>query len=202
MAKATKRVLDFSKVKERGQFNPKHQPEGDYLARISSVIDAETKEGKPQWVFSIKVGTGTYPYRCQFAENVLWKIRNLFEAAGKSVSKKRLNVEPELIVGRDIGVTLGDHWYEDKLSSEIVGVFPTSELPAGEYEEPTDDEEDEEEEIYQPPTAPAEEEEEEDEEEEEEAPVAKVKKTKKKKTKVAVPDEDSDDLEELDIDDM
>jgi hypothetical protein len=40
---ATKRNVDFSDVKDRGAFNPKLVPDGDYLAKIIKVEDAEVQ---------------------------------------------------------------------------------------------------------------------------------------------------------------
>lgn len=142
---AKQKALDFSKVKERGDFNPKHQTPGDKLGKVVKVEDGKTSTDKEQWVFTVKVGTGTYPYRCQFEENVLWKIRNMFVACGFTVGKKRINVNPDRCVGKEIGVSLDDHEYENKLSSEIVAVFPKAELDpvdVGTDDSDTDDDED------------------------------------------------------------
>lgn len=129
----TPQVIDFTNVKDRGAFNPRHMPAGDYLGKITGVVDSPTKEKKePQWIFTVSIAasaTASYPYRCQLQESTLWKIRNLFVAAGMTVPKKRVKVDPSRIVGKSIGITLEDHEYENKLSSEIVAVFPTSDLP-------------------------------------------------------------------------
>jgi hypothetical protein len=196
--------IDFTKVPEGGGlFNKKRQRAGDYKALIAKVEDAKSKAaGDPMWLFTIKVGSGRYPYYCQFKENTLWKIRNLIESAGLKVPKKRVNVNPSLLVNKAIGVTLEDAEYEGKLQSEIASVFPLSELENA--EEPDDDEEDsEEEEVDEEDVEVATDVE--DEEEEEEPPAAapaKVKKDKKKKRSAAVEDVSDDELEELDIEDM
>ena len=175
--KAGSKKIDFSKVKERGAFNPAHRPEGDYLGRVIKVEDSETQGGKPQWVFTIKQGAATYPYRCQFEENVLWKIRNLFVACGFSVGKSRIDVDPNRCIGKDVGMTLTDHEYEGKVTSEIASVFPPSELNPDDIG-PGEDEDDE-------PAA-----DEDDEETETVAKPAKAKKDKKKKAKVSSVDVD------------
>ncbi len=41
---ATKRTVDFSNVKEVGDFNPRRMPAGDYLARIVKVDDHTGKK--------------------------------------------------------------------------------------------------------------------------------------------------------------
>jgi hypothetical protein len=182
--KASAATLDFTNVKEAGNFNKKHYPSGDYLGKVMKVEDAKSKEGgDPMWLFTIKVQAGTYPYYCKLnQDNQLWKIRNLMVAAGAPVPKKRQSVDPNRVVGAEIGVTLDETEYKDKLQSEVAAVFPASELDQDDSVEATDDEED--------VSAPA------DEEEEEPTPKAKKKK-KGKKAKAS-----DDEMEELDVEDM
>lgn len=213
MAKAAQ--LDFTNVKDGGGFNKKHQAEGDYRGKILKVADVTKKDDKAvkMWLWTIKVGPGTYPYYTTHsgpgAENQLWKIRNLFVAAGKNVPKKRVAVNPDSIVGRDIAVTLEDEEYDGKLQSVIGATFPVAELEGTEDGEGTDDadgdEEDEDEET--PNTS----DDEDEEEEEEPAPKPKKKKAKepeaeaetpKKKKKKAAAAVADDELEELDIEDI
>jgi hypothetical protein len=197
------KTLDFTNVKEGGgQFNKKRQPAGDYRGRVTKVVDAPTKDGKEQWTYTIVVGSGTYPYRCQFEANVLWKLRNLMVAAGINVPKKRVKVKAELPVGKYVGVTLEDDEYDGKAQSDIAAVFPTSELSdeAVDVDDDAEDVDDEEEDEDIAPPVDDDEEEEDGEEEEPTPPPAK-----KKKAKPAPPpadDDDEDELEELDIEDM
>lgn len=193
-------VLDMTDVKDSGGlFNKKHRRPGDYKAKITKVEDARKKDDpkKKMWLFTIEIGTGTYPYYCTFDEKSLWKIKQLFAAAGIPVPKKRVKLDPNKLLKKFIGVTLDDDTYGDKLRSSIESVFPTSELEEeGSDEEDEDDIDDE------------------DEEEDEEQPKKKVtkkaaakppakaakgKKGKKGKKKAAV---DDDELEELDVEDI
>ena len=125
-------ILDFSNVKETGNFRPKHMPEGDYRMKIESVIDDKSKDGNPMWVYTLALVSNpraTYGYYCLLNnEKQMWKIRNLFVAAGKTVPKKRVKVNPDMLVGVEIGVSLVDDEYEGKMKSTIDGVFPASEL--------------------------------------------------------------------------
>lgn len=194
--------IDFTKVPEGGGlFNKRRQRAGDYKAKVTKVEDAKAKtSGDPMWLFTINVGAGKYPYYCQFKENTLWKIRNLIQSAGLKVPKKRVNVNPSILVGKDIGVTLEDAEYNGKLQSEVAAVFPLSELENAETPDEDDDEgEPEEDEVEVVSDV-------EDEEEEEPAAApAKAKKDKKKKDKArstSVEDVSDDELEELDIEDM
>jgi hypothetical protein len=140
MAKAA--TLDFTNVKEGSQFTKKHKPEGDYLARVTKVDDAEAKsDNVSMWVFTIELDAdkrATYGYYCKLTENQLWKVRNLFQAAGLPIPKKRTKVDPNRVVGRPIAVTLEDEEYNDKVQSNIAAVFPPSELTDAEPEDPAD----------------------------------------------------------------
>lgn len=192
MAKASAAQLDFTNVKDGGSFNKKHQAPGDYAAKVTKVVDAKSKkDGASMWLFTIQAGTGTYPFYCKHEANQLWKIRNLFVAAGINIPKKRVKIDPNKVVGRSIGVTLEDDEYEGKMQSNVVATFPTSELE-GDVDDDDDDDDDDEVEDS------AEDAEDDDEEEVVEAPQGK-KKGKKKK---AVDEVEDDELEELDIEEI
>lgn len=136
---ASKMTVDFTNVKERSEFNKKRQPEGDYKGKIVKVEDVKAKDDTPQWLYTIEVGKGVYPYYCKHQENQFWKIRNLLIAAGKNVPKKRINVDPNSIVGREIGVTLEDAEYEGRPQSDIAAVLPLSELDADDLDDEDED---------------------------------------------------------------
>jgi len=131
MSGATARVVDLTNVKEGGNFNKARIPSGDYLAKITKVEDAVAKDHVDQYLFTIQIAEHSatkLPYYCKLQENQLWKLRNIFIAAGKVVPKKKTRVDPNQIVGKLIGVTIEDAEYEGKEQSEIAGVFPAAEL--------------------------------------------------------------------------
>lgn len=198
---AKKMQVDFTNVKDGGSFNKKHQMMGDYKATIAKVQDAKKKDGgAPMWLFTIKVGTGLYPYYCSFEENVLWKIRNLCVAAGLNVPKKRLQVDPNKLVGKAIGVTLEDEEYEGKMQSSVGAVFPTSELEETEGATSDDDDDDDDEDDEGTPPSADDDDDDDDDEDVEEAPVKSKKSKKEKKNKKS--SDDDDELEGLDIDEI
>lgn len=147
---ASAKNVDFSKVKEGGNFNKKRIPAGDYLAKITKVEDAPAKgDGTFQYLFTIKIvkrPASILPYYCKLQENQLWKLRGILIAAGKSVPKTKSKVDPNSIVGKLIGVTIEDSDYDGKEQSEINGVFPASELEDHDTEEIVDDSEEDEDE--------------------------------------------------------
>ena len=210
MAKATAHALDMTDVKDGSVFNKKHQREGDYKAKVLSVEDAKPKDKSdktPMWLFAIKAGTGVYPYYCKLQANQLWKVRNLAIAAGISVPKKKIKLDPNKLVGKDIAITLEDTEYEGKMQSEIAATFPLSELDGDEdeYDDEEDDEEDEDEEDEDEEEDEEDDEDDgddEDEDEEEEVKPKKKSKKSKAKSKKSKKKDDDDDLDELDIDDV
>lgn len=194
-SKAAKPVqVDFTNVKDGGAFNKKRQKAGDYRAKILKVEDTTKKDDDKvkMWLFHIQVGSGVYPYYCTYtAENQLWKIRNLFIAAGLNIPKKKMAVDPNKVVGREIGVTLEDDEYDGKPQSSIASTFPTSEL---EGDAPDDDDDE------TPEEKPKKGKKKKDKAEPVEAPQGS-KKGKKKKGKDTNKVDDSE-LEELEIEEI
>lgn len=199
-AKSSAKVVDFTNVKDSGaRFNKKRVPEGEYLARVVKCEDSPTKADKEfQWLFTIQLNdypTARYPYYCKLVDNQLWKIRNLLVAAGISVPKKRVKLNPSVVVGKTIGVVMEDDEYDGKLQSVIASTIPTSEVTGSaaeaDDEDVADDEVEDDEEV-------ADEEVEDDEDVEDDEPAPKT--TKKKAAKKAEVTED--ELDELDIEDI
>ena len=144
--KVSSAVIDFTNVKEGGgSFNKRRVPAGDYRATIVKVVDSPAKsDGAMQWLFTLQTASGgTYPYYCKHQENQYWKIRNLLVAAGLEVPKKKVNVNPERLIGREIGVSLEDTEYEGKSQSEVASVFPASEVSNENELSAVDDDEEE-----------------------------------------------------------
>lgn len=214
--------VDFSDVKESSGINPRHQPEGDYLLRITDAQVGKSKAGDTMITFllqDVNMRSATYPYYCVLKDNQLWKLRNLFIAAGLSVPKSKGKLDVAKTVGKEVGVTLVDDEYDGKEKSVIDAVFHKDELEGSTVEAEDDDFEDEEEEVEleddeeeeapkkskakrQPEPEPEDDEEEDDEEEEEE-PVKPAKKSKAKAKPAPVEeDEDDEDDDELDLDDI
>jgi hypothetical protein len=210
--KAAAAILDFTDVKDGGAtFNKKRVPAGDYLAKVVKCADAPTKKkedgsgGEPQWLYTVelveKFTDRRFPYYCKLQNNQLWKIRNLFLAAGVTIPKKKVKLDPNRIVGKLIGITLEDDEYDGKAQSNIAATFPATELEGADDdvtdEDELDDEEDE-------PTADVADDED-DEEEPEPAPVrrkASIPAQRKASPKAAAQQVDDDELEELDLEDI
>ncbi|QEQ93660.1 hypothetical protein SEA_ZUKO_82 [Streptomyces phage Zuko] len=181
---ATKQTIDFSQTKDQSGFNPKRKQEGEYLGTIVSFEDTKSKAGAAMWVYGVALKTdrrAVYPVYCLLGADQVWKLRNLMMAAGFKVPKKRMQVDGNRLVGKDIGIFLEDDEYEGKPKSVIGSFFPASEYSGPENE---DDDQDEDEEYEEDDTVPEDDDEEsEDEDTEDET------------------DEESDDSDEDDSDD-
>lgn len=209
-----KRVIDFTNVKDRGQFNPRHLPEGIYTAKITAFTDSVAKSsGNDMWTYTIQLTdhpSAIYPYRCTLTAESLWKIRNLLIACGIEVPKKRLNVDPERPVGKDVIVELEDDEYEGRPKSNVLNVYHIDDLKKFKAGKPIavadeDDDEDDEEDEPTPAKraaakktarrkpAPEPEDDEDDEDDEEEPPPPP-----RRKKKAAPPPPDDDDEEDED----
>jgi hypothetical protein len=134
--KAQAQMLDFTNVKERGDFNPVQVEPGEYVMKIVSVVDQKSKNDNPMWVFGLQfvkppvpsAARAIYPYHCVLDEKSLWKVRGLCLAAGFQVPKRKMSLDPNRIVGRQVGVVLEEEEYEGRVRSKIVQVLPVSDV--------------------------------------------------------------------------
>lgn len=122
-------VIDFSGVKDSSGINVDRIPAGDYLATVKH-CEEMTKDGVPMWRFDLAVqGTrAVLPTYCKLQENQLWKIRNFLLACGKQVPKGKLKVDPQKLVGCQLGVEVEDDEYNGHEKSAVAACFPASEI--------------------------------------------------------------------------
>jgi hypothetical protein len=222
---ATPRVVDLTNVKEGGVFKPRRKPEGDYRAKIVKADDHQPKDKdkSPGWVLTIMVdgdARSTYPFYLNPAEKEVWKIGAICRAAGIKAKNARVKFNPNILVGKKIGIALADDEYEGRIKSTIDDVFPESEVGANADEDVPeedevdveDDEEIEDEEVEEEPPAPkrrttpptkrvarartAEPEDDEEEEEDEPEPPKPVRRRRKPAPEPEPEDDDEDDEEE------
>ena len=122
----SKITLDFSNVSEGSAFSPRRLPEGSYLATVARVEAKNSKAGNPMLVYTlipVEHPTAVYPYYIVLDEKQLWKFRALLLAAGKDVPKRKVTVDPESIVGKQIMIDLEDSEWEGREKSVVAGVF-------------------------------------------------------------------------------
>lgn len=141
---AKKIRLDFSKVEERSGYNSRQMPEGLYEAKVSGLEQKEAQDGTAMLVYGLqptqnKYATRNFPYFCKLQQNQLWKLRDLFVAAGETVPKKAVQIDPEKILGAKVVIEVGDGTGQYSDRSEVVSVYPLSTLE-GMGDEDSDDE--------------------------------------------------------------
>lgn len=182
---AKKIRLDFSKTEERSGWNTKHIAEGLNKMKVEAVQETEAQDGTAMLIYALvptdpKYKTRRFPYYCKLQQNQLWKLRDLFVAAGISVPKKATSIDPAAPVGKFIAAEVEDDPNPNYAGRSVVnGTYGLDILDEdGEAgEEPDEDEE------YEDEAEEAEEEYDDEEEDDEE-------------------DEDEDDdLDEEDLDD-
>jgi hypothetical protein len=104
---AKKMRLDFSKVEERSGWNTRSIPEGLHKMRIESVQETEAGDGTAMLVYALVPEASAFksrrfPFYCKIQQNQLWKLRDLLVAAGVSVPKKAVSIDPASVVGKFI----------------------------------------------------------------------------------------------------
>lgn len=166
---AKKMRLDFTKVEERSGWNTRHIPEGLHQMKVAAVEDTEAQDGTDMWVFALvptegKYATRRFPFYCKLQANQLWKVRDLFVAAGIPVPKKATMLDPNKVVGKLIAAEVIDETGQYEGRSSVQGTYGLDVLDG--LDSPEEPEEDEEE--YDEEAEEADDEYEEDEEEDEE----------------------------------
>lgn len=137
---AKKIRLDFSKVEERSGYNSRQMPEGLYEAKVNALIQRDAQDGTAMLVYALspvqaKYATRNFPFYCKLQQNQLWKLRDLFVAAGEVIPKKATQLDPEKIVGARVAIEVGDDTGQYSDRSVVIAVYPLSTL-----EDLTDDE--------------------------------------------------------------
>lgn len=152
--------VDFTGVSIGGGGRSAHVPEGDYLAQVTAIIEKPVKDDPSRkmlrWTWSLvepQKFAGKIIYDNTLLENSsLWKLRSLLAdlmGGEEKVPAKKLDVPLGTIVSKKmkIGLTLEDHEYNNKLSSQVAATFPKAqwaERQATASSEDIEDDEDEE----------------------------------------------------------
>lgn len=170
MAKAPKPVtIDFTKEEEgAGGARPRY-PEGDYVLKVKSAKYITSKDkGTPgiEVKYVIVSGPGGEKHKGKPVTDTLWltpkslsRVRGFLETVGMKVPKKKVNIDLNKVVGREVGATMEDDEYKNertgksRISSRLSWEFiDPSDVGAGvdddeEADEDTDDEDDDDEDL-------------------------------------------------------
>lgn len=163
---AKKIRLDFSKTEERSGWNTRHIAEGLYKMKIDSVQETEAQDGTAMLVYALvptdsRFKSRRFPYYCKLQQNQLWKLRDLLVAAGQSVPKKALSIDPAVVVGKLIAAEVEDDTYQGNIRSSVNGTYGLDILD--EDGDSSDDEDEYEDDEYEDDDAEGDDEEDEDE---------------------------------------
>ncbi len=138
--------LDFSGVEDTPEITP-----GRYLVKVKEI---EKKEGSEypylQWTLVIVSGKGKglhIRHITSLKPSALFNLRNTLVSLGLSVPKSAISLDPDKLIGRQMGVEVVMRPYEGKDYANVKKTFPASEFSAKpEVLEPTtmvlDEEED------------------------------------------------------------
>lgn len=127
--------IDFTNVKDRP--GNVRVPKGDYKFKIAKVDDAaKSKAGNPMWVFDQEFLEGPSAGRVlrdyiSLTPQALFKLRDLLEALGYKVGKKKIKVDPKKLVGKTVGAHVQDgepYGERGTVKSEIGYYLPVAEV--------------------------------------------------------------------------
>ena len=114
-------VVNFPEVDEAQDFSP--LPEGEYLCGIASIdADKHTAAGDEMWELRLIVEDGdcrgrSLFDRISFGSAALPRVKLLCGQLGIDVTGS-LDIQPELLIGRAVYVTVATQSYEDKRTGE------------------------------------------------------------------------------------
>jgi hypothetical protein len=188
-----KLVVDFKGVESGGGGGGARVPEDDYRVKVVEVKMGESKAGNSMLIWQFEITSGKYKGKklkreyTTLTKDSLWKLLSLLEAMGFNVAKKKLDIAPIIkkAMGKELGVTVIDEEYEDKMQSKISDYVDLETLESAGNDDDDEDADDDEDSD--------------DDDAEDEAPKKKKKgKKDKKKSKKS----DDDDIEDLDLDEL
>lgn len=139
--------LDFTGVEAGTSFV--RIPEGDYILKVAKVQQKKSESsGNPYLSFTLKAVKGpakglnkSIQHVCSLKKTALWNLRNLLEAAGKTVPSKAIKIDLDKLVNLEVGSSVVDDEFEGKKKSICASFFPVSEFAEGGDGEKKDTEE-------------------------------------------------------------
>lgn len=151
---AKKIRLDFSKTEERSGWNTRAIPDGLYGLKIAGVEQTEAQDGTAMLVYALVPTDARYkqrrfPFYCKLQQNQLWKLRDLLVAAGISVPKKALNIDPEAPVGKTVAGEIEEETTGQYAGRSSVNAIYGLDVLDEDASQEADDEDDSEEEEYE-----------------------------------------------------
>lgn len=138
-------VIDFSKMEE-SEGGGKRYKEGDYVGRIASAKrDVSSEKGSPCIKVVLQFTEGRYKgkkitERLWLSPKALPRLVDMLEILGVKVPKKEVQLPLKKLVGKEIGFSLEDEEYDEKIRSRVSWDF----LDPDDVRESDDDDDDDE----------------------------------------------------------
>lgn len=117
-------VIDFSQMEE-SEGGGKRYKEGDYVGKIlSAKRDVSSEKGSPCIKIVLQFTEGRYKgkkitERLWLSNKALPRIADLMEILGVKVPKREVEIPLKKLVGKEIGFSLEDEEYDDKMRSRV-----------------------------------------------------------------------------------
>jgi len=154
--------VDFSDVESRGgkkgSGGRKHYPPADYhvkcvSAKLGKSGDKETPRVEVTYkIVAGKQKGGQLRDDLYLTPKSLWRLRQTMEAMGMKIPSKAVNLDVDMLKGKELAVTLDDDEYNDTVYSKVVDAFTLAEFESEDDEDDVDevDDEDEDEDDDEP----------------------------------------------------
>jgi hypothetical protein len=142
-------VIDFSQMEE-SEGGGKRYKEGDYVGKIlSAKRDVSSEKGSPCIKIVLQFLDGRYKgkkitERLWLSNKALPRIADLLEILGVKVPKREVGIPLKKLVGKEIGFSLEDEEYDDKMRSRVSWDFLDPDDVREDDDEDEDDDDDDE----------------------------------------------------------
>lgn len=151
---ATKVKVDFSDVESRGgkkgSGGRKHYPPSDYHVKcVSAKLGKSGDKETPRVEVTYKIMNGKHKGG-QLRDDLyltpksLWRLRQTMEAMGIKIPNKSVNIDVDMLKGKELAVTLDDDEYNDTVYSKVVDAFTLTEFESDDDEDDVDEVDDDE----------------------------------------------------------
>ena len=107
-------------------------PEGYYVAKVTEFVKEPSKSGNPQFVWSLKIMSGTYrgvvvKFWTSLLPQARWKVIQSLQAVGVDASDKVANFKRSDVVGKLCVMHILEDEYNGRASHKVDSLIPADE---------------------------------------------------------------------------
>jgi hypothetical protein len=151
--------IDFTGVESGGRAR---YPEGDYIAKITKIEPGQNDDGDKKYLaVTFEFTEGKFAGKTvkefyHITPKALFRLKNLLEVLGLTVPSRVVNLPLKKMIGKEIGITVADDEYDNKIKSVVSDTIDPEVVRSGgvdddedvleDDDEEEDDEDDEDEE--------------------------------------------------------